>query len=239
MKKIALVVLMLCGMLMASASYADGITLQMKDATVIEVATKIASEGNVNIVISKDINGELRIPLIDFQSVTTERALLMLSSAAQLAISRLDSRTYFICKLSPDAKDALRDVHPSTPTNTKTFQPFQYDYPLGSHVQLKNVSVGNLLLVIVNSCRVKITLSDAVDQSEIIQQIDIQQMTPEVAFEELSKATGLIVMKTKSGGYLVTKDAADTAKMLERPHPSIPLNPRERFWPYNLPFKFQ
>jgi hypothetical protein len=161
-KKIVLIVLTL---LIASSSYADQITVQMKDATVIEVVTKIAREGNVAIIISQGFNGELKIPLIDFQNVTTEQ---MLSTVAQLTISRVDSQTYFIGKLSPDAKNTLQDVHPYIPSNAKILQPFQYDYPLGSHVQLKNVSIGNVLLIIATSCNVAISNSEAVEQSEII-----------------------------------------------------------------------
>jgi hypothetical protein len=92
----------------------------------------------------------------------------MLSTVAQLTISRVDSQTYFIGKLSPDAKNTLQDVHPYIPSNAKILQPFQYDYPLGSHVQLKNVSIGNVLLIIATSCNVAISNSEAVEQSEII-----------------------------------------------------------------------
>jgi hypothetical protein len=233
-KKIVLIVLTL---LIASSSYADQITVQMKDATVIEVVTKIAREGNVAIIISQGFNGELKIPLIDFQNVTTEQ---MLSTVAQLTISRVDSQTYFIGKLSPDAKNTLQDVHPYIPSNAKILQPFQYDYPLGSHVQLKNVSIGNVLLIIATSCNVAISNSEAVDQSEIIQQINIQQMTPEVAFKELSKATGLMVTKTNANTYLVSKDATDRDKMLNHFWPSIPSNPRERLRSYFIePLRYQ
>jgi hypothetical protein len=65
-------------------------------------------------------------------------------------------------------------------------------------------------------------------------------MTPEVAFQELSKATGLMVTKTSNKAYLVAKDAADMNKMLNRFRPSVPFNPRGRFSPYFIePLRYQ
>jgi hypothetical protein len=65
-------------------------------------------------------------------------------------------------------------------------------------------------------------------------------MTPEVAFKELSKATGLMVTKTNANTYLVSKDATDRDKMLNHFWPSIPSNPRERLRSYFIePLRYQ
>jgi hypothetical protein len=235
MKKIVLVVFIL---LMATSSYADGITLQMKGATLNEIATAIATKGQVAIIISRDVNGNISIPLIDFQNFSTEHALTVLSFAAGLAVYCLDSHTYFLGKLGSDLS-ILQNAHSPATSNAKTFQPFQYKYSFGSQVQLKNVSIGNVFLIIATSCNVAITSSEAVEQSEIIQQITIPQMTPEVAFRELSKATGLIVTKINTNAFLVSKDAADKNKMLKPFRPSIPSNPQERRSYFIEPLHYQ
>lgn len=116
MKKYALGIFVLCGLLMASSSYADGITVQMKDATVIEVAAKIASEGYVAIIIDKNVNGNLKIPLVDFRNEPTERALLKLTMIAGLAMTyaiaqnsnpKFGIPTYFLTNLSIASRQQL------------------------------------------------------------------------------------------------------------------------------------
>jgi hypothetical protein len=240
MKKIVLVVLVL---LMAASSYADGITMRMKDATLNEITTSIAAQGNVAVILDKNVDGNLKIPFIDFQNETTEHALLKLTLVAGLAMtytiaqnpkSKSGMLAYFLTKLSI----ASQQQFSSQTASTQKFQTlFQYKYSFGSQVQLKNISIGDLLLVIATSCNVAITNSEAVDQSEIIQQITISKMTPEVAFQELSKATGLMVRRTSDNTYLVAKDAADMSKMLNRFRPS---DPWERFSPYFIePLRYQ
>lgn len=243
MKKIVLMTLVLW---MAAVSYADGITVQMKDATLNEITTAIAAQGNVAVILDKNVDGNLKIPLIDFRNESVEHALLKLTTAAGLAMtytimqnpkSKLGMPAYFLTNLSIASRQQFLLA---TASSWKFQTAFQYKFPFGSHVHFNNVSVGDLLLVIATSCNVAVTSSEAVDQSEIIQQINIPQMTPKVAFQELSKATGLMVTKTSSNTYLVAKDAADMSKMLNRFLPSIPFNPRERFSPYFIePLRYQ
>ena len=116
MKKFVLGILVLCVMLMSAPGYADGITVQMKNATVIEIATMIATKGNVGIIIDKNVDENLKISLIDFRNEPTERALLKLTMVAGLAMtyaiaqnsnSKLGMPTYFLTNLSIASRQQL------------------------------------------------------------------------------------------------------------------------------------
>ena len=234
MKKIMLVVLVL---LIASSSYANEFDLKITNANIREAAAIIAAKGNVHVIVDEGVDASQKISM-NFTKITAMQALMMLTSGNNLAVSWDGNVTYLISKLSKESSNVLQKAHLEKAPDTKNS--LANSYQPNSLLQLKNISVGEVLQIISTSCHVAIVRSKNVEQSDIIAKISFPEMTAKMAFEEFSKATGLTVTEARDHLYLVTTDEEDTEQLLKRFSSPQPSNPWIQKWPSLIkPLAFQ
>lgn len=81
------------------------ISIEMRDAPVIDLLMLISAQGNVEISIGSDVEADLRIPGIRLNDVTAADAIRKAAMAANLRWKKLDETTFLVGKnLSSDAE---------------------------------------------------------------------------------------------------------------------------------------
>lgn len=85
----------------AVAQQESRISIEMRDAPVIDLLMLISAQGNVEISIGSDVEPTLRIPGIRLTDVTAADAIRKAAMTAGLQWKKLDDTTYFVGKVLP------------------------------------------------------------------------------------------------------------------------------------------